>query len=540
MRTTSSAAVVLAVVGLLASLLVATPAQAGSTWVSGPDVSHWQHAAGPLSWPAVRNGGQTFAISKATEATNYVDPYFASDYAHEKASGLIRGSYHFARPALPMSTAVAQADYYAHVIGSVKEAGDLPPIMDFEVSGGLSAPDLITWGQTFLAELMARTGRVPMIYTYRYFWRTALLNSAAFTRYPLWIADYTAGAKAPTSPLVGGWSRWTMWQWTSTAAVAGLAGSVDNSHFNGTAGQLAAFADGRHPSVLAAVAPHAPVAVTAATAGNAVKVSWLPSDNGGRTLKAYRVTLSPGGATATVPGTQTSVVVPGLNSTRSYSATVKAISAAGTSPASVPSDVVKATTGLVPVAMRLATSTAVATTGRGFTLVGRLMRADGLGGVGYQPIVVFARMTGAAGYTAVTSVITAANGSFAVPLTTGLITSYSLRFGGGAGWAPKSAGIVVNVKPRVTAALDHTVARPNTRLTLRGQVSLVAVGSTVIRQLWNGRAWVNGPRTTVSASGRYSFAVAPSTKGALRFRVLVVGRSGLVSGTSATLGLLVR
>ena len=65
---------------------------------------------------------------------------------------------------------------------------------------------------------------------------------------------------------------------------------------------------------------------------------------------------------------------------------------------------------------------------------------------------------------------------------------------------------------------------------------MAAVGSTVYRQRWHGGAWHSGPRTTVSKSGRYSFAVAPSTKGALRFRVLVVGRAGLVSGTSRDAG----
>src|SRR3954451_18704567 len=137
----------LVLAGLVAALLPTLPARAAApAYLSGPDVSHWQHPApskkppAPIFWDQVRSpGNQTFAISKATEDVTFTDPYFAPDYAAERAQGLIRGSYHFDRPKLPFSTAVAQADYYASTIGSVQEAGDLPPIMDFLVSGGLSA-----------------------------------------------------------------------------------------------------------------------------------------------------------------------------------------------------------------------------------------------------------------------------------------------------------------------------------------------------------------------------------------------------------------
>jgi GH25 family lysozyme M1 (1,4-beta-N-acetylmuramidase) len=535
-------ALVLSLLGLLATLLPVTTAQAAApVYLSGPDVSHWQHAAGPVNWTSIATAGkQSFAISKATESTNFVDPYFASDYAAEQANGLKRGGYHYARPALPMSTAIAQADFYAATIGNVQEAGDLPPIMDFEEGGGLSPRDLITWGQTFLAELMARTGRVPMIYTYRNFWRTELLNSAAFIRYPLWIADYTAGATVPTPPLIGSWPTWAMWQWTSTAHLPGISGVVDNSHFNGTAAQLAAFADGTHPSVLSPVAPQAPIAVQAGPAGNALSVSWVPGDNGGLPLTSYRVTVSPGGASVTVPGIQTSAVIPGLTSTTLYTATVVAISPAGVSPASSSSTPIGATSGIVPVAMTVQATRTMIVSGKTNTLTGTLTRADGLGGVAGAPLVVFAKQTGAADYTAVTSVITSATGSFAVPVTSGTTTRYSVRYAGGGGWAPVSAGVLVTAKVSVTTALSKISVPRKAQVTLRGQVSWAAVGRVVYRQRWYASAWHSGPGVKVSKAGRYSFTVTPTVKGKTKLRVILSSKPGLVGSYSPTVVLNVR
>jgi GH25 family lysozyme M1 (1,4-beta-N-acetylmuramidase) len=534
--------VVLALAGLVATLLPGVTAARAATpvYLSGPDVSHYQHDAGPVDWAKIAASGQKFAISKVTENTTFKDPWFAADYAAEKANGLVRGGYHYARPQLPISTAVAQADFYAGVIGTTQEAGDLPPIMDFEESGGLAPRDLITWGQTFLAEVMAKTGRTPIIYTYRNFWRTALLNSSAFTRYPLWIADYTAAATVPTPPLIGGWPTWALWQWTSTAKIPGVAGAVDDSHFNGTAARLAAFADGTHPTTLSAVAPSAPVSVQAAPAGNALKVTWVPGDNGGRLLTGYKVTVNPGGATVTVPGSQTSVVVPGLNASQLYSASVVAVSTAGASAASVSSSPVGATAGIVPARLVLTKASATVASGHNAQVVGTLARVDGLGGVGSAPLVVYAKQTGAAGYTAVTSVITEPNGSFAVEVASGTTTRYDVRYAGGAGFSPATDNILLYAKAKVTTALSKSSVPRKAKVTLRGQVSTAAAGRIVYRQRWYANAWHNGPGAKVSSTGRYSFTVQPTVKGKTKLRVILGSRSGLVGSYSPTVVLNVR
>ncbi|MBT0565606.1 glycoside hydrolase family 25 protein [Williamsia sp. CHRR-6] len=201
---------------------------------SGPDVSSWQHVDGTLiNWFAVRASGQQFAMVKATEGLTYVNPYFVPDSIGMRLAGVARGSYHYADPALP---AAPQAALFALVTLGINGYGDLPPVLDLEKTGGLRPAALATWTQQYLDTVQALTGRMPIIYTYPSFWRTAMANTTRFTRYPLWIADYN-GASSP-GPLPGGWPNWTFWQYTSTAVVPGIPGRADMNRYSGSQGDL--------------------------------------------------------------------------------------------------------------------------------------------------------------------------------------------------------------------------------------------------------------------------------------------------------------
>src|SRR5207247_10395327 len=138
---------------------------------------------------------------------------------------------------------------------------------------------------------------------------------------------------------IAGGPTWAIGEWTGAGSLPGITGMVDRDYFNGAADTLAGFADGTHPAVLPSVAPSAPLLVTETPGGNAMTVSWQPGDNGGLPVTSYQVTLSPGGATQTVTGDQTSVTIPGLDPVTLYTATVTATSPAGVSPPSLPSNV---------------------------------------------------------------------------------------------------------------------------------------------------------------------------------------------------------
>lgn len=513
-----------AVLLVAATLLLAAPSSAFADTPEQPgiDVSHYQDDAGPIDWSQV---GRAFVVVKAVQVG--VDPDFAASYAAVRAYGMVRGSYDYAQPALPISTAVTQADLYAATIGSVQEAGDLPPVMDLETSGGLPPGQLISWAQTFLGELMARTGRVPVVYTGRSFWATAMLGSTAFTRYPLWIADLNP---TPTLPLPGGWAAWTLWQSSQTGTAAGITGNVDLDGFNGTPAQLTTFADGTHPAVLPAVAPQAPYDVMAAPGSGSLEVSWLPADNGGLPVYAYRVTVSPGGATITVPGTESSAAVPGLSSSKLYTATVTALSPAGTSSASAASNASATTVGVLPVTVSVTKATTVLS-GHSATLSGRVLRVAGASAAAGVRLLVSAKKTGGNGYLPVGSTTTSGTGSYTVKVKPGTTTRYLISVAS-AGWSPASASVVVTARAAVTAALSKTTVAPKARVLLRGQVSVAAAGRLVYRQTWSHNAWHSGPAAAVSKAGRYSFTLVAGAKGAARLRVILGSKPGLVGAFS--------
>lgn len=223
-------------VALTFSTVLAPQAAANPGIASGVDVANYQHpGAQGIDWNVV-NGSQDFAIVKATEGSTYVNPFYKDDVRQALAAGLKVGAYHYARPA---SDPLAQARHFANLIKQAP-GQNLPPVLDLEVSEGLSPIALQVWTRAFLVELERLTGKRPMIYTYRYFWGDHMGNTKQFAEYPLWLAAYQTQAPGP----VGGWDKLTMWQRSDSGRVAGINAPVDMNLFNGDQAQLADFAAG--------------------------------------------------------------------------------------------------------------------------------------------------------------------------------------------------------------------------------------------------------------------------------------------------------
>jgi GH25 family lysozyme M1 (1,4-beta-N-acetylmuramidase) len=238
--------------------LAATTAVAATADVRGPDVSSHQHPAGyQIKWSSAKAGGAQFAFVKATEGATYTNPYFAGDFAAVKSAKLVRGAYHYARPKAGAADAIKQARHFVAVAGKMRSAGDLPPVLDLERNEGLKPAALIGWTSAYLKEVKRLTGRTPMIYTYPSFWRSSMADTTAFKAYPLWIATY--GARPY---LVGGWTRYTFWQYTDRQRLVGMAAPVDMSVFNGSSTALRALANVRKPTP----------AISAKLSSSAVKV----------------------------------------------------------------------------------------------------------------------------------------------------------------------------------------------------------------------------------------------------------------------------
>jgi lysozyme len=201
----------------------------GST-VPGIDVSDYDPGT---QWLTTKRAGIGFAFIKATEGTTLANANFAGDWAGTQANGIYRGAYHFFHPS---DDPAQQAQFFLQAMGALA-ATDLPALLDWEVTDGVSNATQAQNALTWLQLVERSTKKIPIIYTGPAFWN-ALGNPTAFARYPLFIAHY--GVACPSIPAP--WSSWAFWQ-TGEGTVAGLQSSqADQDAFNGTASQLANFA----------------------------------------------------------------------------------------------------------------------------------------------------------------------------------------------------------------------------------------------------------------------------------------------------------
>ncbi|MBO0706841.1 MAG: hydrolase [Candidatus Dormibacteraeota bacterium] len=211
--------------------------------VHGVDVSSLQHPSGvAINWGRVAAAGFRFAFVKATQGDTYVNPYFGLDYAAAESAGLYRGAYDFANPSA--SGGANQADFLLSVAPYAIDGHTLPPVLDVEgVSGeptcyGYSQAGMVSWIATFIDEVQARTGHLPIIYTNASWWNQCTGGSSAFANDPLWLASY----KTFTPTLPAGWGTLAFWQYTNTGRVPGISTSTDLSYSPGGASGLGALA----------------------------------------------------------------------------------------------------------------------------------------------------------------------------------------------------------------------------------------------------------------------------------------------------------
>lgn len=210
--------------------------------VPGIDVSHWD--AG-IDWPKVRAAGQRFVFAKATEGTNYKDDTFKDNWLGARASGLLRGAYHFFRCNVD---AKKQADYFINYVRTVKDDGELPPVLDLETNDGVSREKIVSAVKIWLDRVESAFGRKPIIYSGQYFLQDFLVQPGGgpppwAKNYPLWLAQYPNQYVEGMKPfLPKGWFNWTIWQYSDKGRVNGINASVDMNLFNGSLADLYQFA----------------------------------------------------------------------------------------------------------------------------------------------------------------------------------------------------------------------------------------------------------------------------------------------------------
>jgi lysozyme len=218
----------------------------------GVDVSRYEPN---VDWRKLREQGFKFAIMKATESTNIVDPLFATHWAGARAEGILRGAYHYLHAG---EDAGKQANLFISTVGS--DQGELPPIVDLEDAANedQSNSKIIASCKAILDLIEKSFGRKPIVYSRRnYMDQHMTINGKApdwAKDYDLWLAQYPYKFDPAMHPNVNmpsqppGWTKgWKFWQYSEHGIVDGITDNnrptqVDLNWFNGTEAELRDYA----------------------------------------------------------------------------------------------------------------------------------------------------------------------------------------------------------------------------------------------------------------------------------------------------------
>jgi lysozyme len=221
----------ISLLALLAGLVLGAPSVLASS-IRGVDVSNHQ---GKIAWGEVPDRFE-FAFLKASEDTDFVDSWYERNRRQASKNGKEIGAYHFGRPEGSDRRSARQdgrleASFFLEI--ATPQSGDLLPVLDLEVSGGLQPGLVKQWAIGFVRRVERKLGAKTMIYTSPHFWRTAVNDTQWFARRgfkAVWIAHWeTAAPDVPAENWDG--RGWTFWQYTDCGTVKGIAGCVDLNKF---------------------------------------------------------------------------------------------------------------------------------------------------------------------------------------------------------------------------------------------------------------------------------------------------------------------
>jgi len=201
-----------------------TPVTPPPKWTPGIDVSNHQ---GQIDWPLVARCGPQFAVIKATEGTDYLDPYFAANWKAAMDNGLVRGAYCFGKPS--KGSGHNDARHFLDVVNDQGIARGDFLVLDLEDPDVSPTADLLAYTVDWLGTVKAAVGFNALLYSGHYFLSPHNLEGKIeLKNNGLWLASYQANPP----PVPKGWDYWTMWQFTDRGVIPGI-GNVDQNLFNG-------------------------------------------------------------------------------------------------------------------------------------------------------------------------------------------------------------------------------------------------------------------------------------------------------------------
>ena len=193
-----------------------------------------------LNLAAVSNSVQG-VIVKATEGTNYVNPYCDRHYRQAKGAKLLRGFYHFAGSGDPLAEA---AFFYRNVLGYLHDG---IPVLDWEGvyrNGESVFEQSVEWVNRFVRQFHSLTGIWPWIYANP--WR--FNQGGVEQNCARWVASYPAVAhpafaQAASWECPGADGNVVAWQFCSDGRVPGYNADLDCSLYYGDRESWLRYAD---------------------------------------------------------------------------------------------------------------------------------------------------------------------------------------------------------------------------------------------------------------------------------------------------------
>ena len=213
------------------------------TTLNGVDISAYQSG---INISALSN--TDFVIVKATQGTNYTNPYFTTHIDAALAAGKKVGAYHYADGV----GATAEADYFVSVIKPY--LGKIALFLDWETGSDSSSKNAawgnISYAKQWLDRVKELTGVAPLVYTSQSVASGSDWSSVSGAGYKLWLAQYASmnpinGYKDSPwqSGSVGAFGSYVMHQY-GIGYVTGYSGQIDMDKFYGSASDWDAMAGG--------------------------------------------------------------------------------------------------------------------------------------------------------------------------------------------------------------------------------------------------------------------------------------------------------
>jgi lysozyme len=222
--------------------------------IFGIDISHYEGVNFPFT--SLARSNVKFVYIKATQGTKLADATFDHNWktagSLPEGQRIARGAYHFLS-SNPKMSGKDQADSFVDFVNlhGGYQAGDLLPVVDLEWDVACqNCPDqwktnkrtpteIVQTTLDFLAEVKARWGRTPAIYTNKSFLAdnkvTPALIASLTQGHKVWIFDLDSHDRAVELPNPASNLDHVLWQFTWTAKLTGpYAQSVDAEVFKGT------------------------------------------------------------------------------------------------------------------------------------------------------------------------------------------------------------------------------------------------------------------------------------------------------------------